>query len=76
MVVKYVDKWTKKFWKILGDFSENYEKLKKNIFDTYSKTLLNNKLTIAQLVKLVKKLAKDIIEDKKTWTLNTKSFEL
>jgi len=64
MVVKYVDKETKKFWKRLKGFGDNYMILKRKIIGTYSKTLLEDKLTVAKLVKLVKKSAKGSIADK------------
>jgi len=63
IVVKYVNKETKKFWKRLEDFGDNYMILKRKIMGTYSKTLLEDKLTVAKLVKLVKKSAKESIAD-------------
>jgi len=63
IVVKYVNKETKKFWKRLEDFGDNYMILKRKIMETYSKTLLEDKLTVAKLVKLVKKSAKGSIAD-------------
>jgi len=63
IVVKYVNKETKKFWKRLEDFGDNYMILKRKIMGTYSKTLLEDKLTVAKLVKLVKKSAKGSIAD-------------
>ncbi|KXN92857.1 hypothetical protein AN958_06962 [Leucoagaricus sp. SymC.cos] len=64
VLVQYVDKGTKKFWKRLEGFGEDYEKLKNEITGAYSKTLLNDKPTVAELVKLVKGSAKGVIEDK------------
>ena len=64
MVVKYADRETKKFWKRLKEYGDDYEILKKKILGAYSKTLLEDKPTVAQLVKLVKKSAKELIEDK------------
>ena len=63
MVVKYVDKEMKKFWKRLEGFGDNYMILKRKIMGAYSKTLLEDKPTVAELVKLVKKLAKGSIAD-------------
>jgi len=63
MVVKYMDKKTKKFWKRLKRYGDNYVILERKIIGAYSKTLLENKLTVAKLVKLVKKSAKESIED-------------
>jgi len=63
MVVKYVDRETKKFWKRLEEYSNDYKVLKKKIIGAYSKMLLEDKPTVAQLVKLVKKSAKGIIKD-------------
>jgi len=69
MVVKYVDKETKKFWKRLEGYGDDYVILKRKIMGVYSKTLLEDKPTVAELVKLVKKSAKGSIEDEKN--LNT-----
>jgi len=63
IVVKYIDKETKKFWKRLEGYGDNYIILKRKIIGAYSKTLLENKPTVAELVKLVKKSAKGSIED-------------
>jgi len=63
MVVKYVDKETKKFWKRLEGYGDNYGKLKRKIMGAYSKTLLEDKPMVAKLVKLVKKSAKGSITD-------------
>jgi len=65
MVVKYVDKEMKKFWKRLEKYANDYGKLKRKIIGAYSKILLEDKLTVAELVKLVKKSAKGSITDKK-----------
>jgi len=65
MVVKYVDKETKKFWKRLERYRDDYIMLKRKIIGAYSKTLLEDKLTVAELVKLVKKSVKGSIEDEK-----------
>ena len=69
MVVKYVDKETKKFWKRLEGYEDDYGKLKRKIMGAYLKTFLEDKPTIAELVKLVKKSAKGSITDKEN--LNT-----
>jgi len=63
MVVKYVDKETKKFWKRLEGFGDDYMILKRKIIGAYSKTLLEDKPTVAELVKLIKKSAKGSIVD-------------
>jgi len=63
IVVKYVDKETKKFWKRLEGYGDNYVILKRKIMGAYSKTLLEDKPIVAELVKLVKKSAKGSIED-------------
>ena len=63
MVVKYVDKKTKKFWKRLEGYGDDYVMLKRKIIGAYSKTFLEDKPTVAELVKLVKKSAKGSIED-------------
>jgi len=63
MVVKYVNKETKKFWKRLEGYGDDYVMLKRKIMGAYSKTLLEDKLTVAKLVKLVKKSAKESIKD-------------
>jgi len=63
MVVKYIDKETKKFWKRLEGYGDDYVMLKRKIMGAYSKTLLEHKPTVAELVKLVKKSAKGNIED-------------
>lgn len=63
MVVKYVDREMKKFWKRLEGYGDNYEILKRKFLGAYSKTLLEDKSIVAQLVKLVKKSAKGVIED-------------
>jgi len=83
MVVKYVDKETKKFWKRLEGYGDNYGKLKRKIIGAYSKTLLENKPTVAELVKLVKKSAKGSITDeedldiyyRKLWIIATDLVE-
>jgi len=63
IVVKYVDKETKKFWKRLEGYGNDYGKLKRKIMGAYSKTLLEDKLAVAKLVKLVKKSAKESIDE-------------
>jgi len=65
MVVKYMDKEMKKFWKRLERYEDDYGKLKRKIMEAYSKTFLENKLTVAKLVKLVKKSTKESITDEK-----------
>jgi len=64
IVVKYTDKETKQFWKRLEGYRNNYATLKRKIMRAYSKTLLKDKPTVAQLVKLVKKSAKGVVENK------------
>ena len=61
MVVKYVDKEMKKFWKRLEGYRDDYGILKRKIIEAYSKTLLEDKPAVAKLVKLVKKSAKGSI---------------
>ena len=51
------------FWKRLEGYGDDYMMLKRKIMGAYSKTLLEDKLTVAKLVKLVKKSAKGSIED-------------
>jgi len=63
IVVKYVDKEMKKFWKRLKGFGDDYMILKRKIMGAYSKILLEDKPTVAELVKLVKKSAKGSIAD-------------
>ena len=63
MVVKYVDKKIKKFWKRLERYGDDYGKLKRKIMGAYLKTLLEDKPTVTELVKLVKKSAKGSITD-------------
>ena len=63
MVVKYVNKETKKFWKRLEGYGDDYAILKIKIMGAYLKTLLEDKLTVAELVKLVNKSAKGSIND-------------
>ncbi|KXN85038.1 hypothetical protein AN958_11776 [Leucoagaricus sp. SymC.cos] len=63
MVVKYVNKETKAFWKRLEGYNQDYSILRKKIMKAYSKTLLDNKLTVAHLVKLIKQSAKEDVED-------------
>jgi len=63
MVVKYMNKETKKFWKRLEGFGDDYMILKRKIMGAYSKTLLEDKPTVAELVKLIKKSAKGSIAD-------------
>ena len=58
MVVKYINKETKKFWKRLEEYEDNYGKLKREIMGAYLKTLLEDKLIVAKLVKLIKKINK------------------
>ena len=74
MVVKYVDKKTKKFWKRLEGYGDNYVMLKRKIMGAYSKTLLEDKPTVAELVKLVKKSAKGSIEDKEDLDIYYRKF--
>ena len=71
MVVKYVNKETKKFWKRLEGYRDNYGKLKRKIMGAYSKTFLENKPTVAELVKLVKNQQKGALQMRRTWTCTT-----
>jgi len=47
MVVKYVDKETKKFWKRLEGYENDYAILKRKIMGAYLKTLLEDKPMVA-----------------------------
>jgi len=62
VVVKYVDRETRKFWTRLEGYGDNYARLKKKIMGAYSKNL-EDELTMAELIKLIKKSAKGTIED-------------
>jgi len=74
IVVKYVDKETKKFWKRLEGFGDDYIILKRKIMGAYSKTLLEDKLTVTKLVKLVKKSAKGSIADEEDLDMYYRKF--
>ena len=74
IVVKYVNKKTKKFWKRLKKYREDYAILKRKIIGAYSKTLLEDKLTVAWLVKLIKRSAKKVIEDKENLDIYYQKF--
>jgi len=74
MVVKYVDKETRKFWKRLEGYGDDYMMLKRKIIEAYSKTLLEDKPTVAELVKLVKKLTKGSIEDEENLDIYYRKF--
>jgi len=74
MVVKYMNKETKKFWKRLEGYVKNYTTWKRKIIGAYLKTLLENKPTVTELVKLVKKSAKGVIEDKEDLNTYYKRF--
>jgi len=63
IVVKYVNKETKKFWKRLEGYKDDYMMLKRKIIGAYLKTLLEDKPIVAELVKLVKRSPKGSIED-------------
>ena len=47
IMVKYMDKEMKKFWKRLEGYGNNYATLKRKIVGAYLKTLLENKLIVA-----------------------------
>jgi len=51
MVVKYVDKEMKKFWKKLEGYGDDYVMLKRKIIKAYSKTFHEDKPIVAKLVK-------------------------
>jgi len=74
MVVKYVDKETKKFWKRLKGFGDDYMILKRKIMGAYSKTLLEDKPTVVELVKLIKKSAKGSIADEEDLDMYYRKF--
>jgi len=64
VVVKYVNRETRKFWTRLEGYRDDYAKLKKKITGAYSKNFLEDELAMTELIKLVKKSAKGTIEDK------------
>jgi len=64
IVVKYVDRETRRFWTRLEGYGDDYAKLKKKIIGAYSKNFLEDELAMTELIKLVKKSAKGTIEDK------------
>jgi len=74
MVVKYVDKEIKKFWKRLEGFGDDYMILKRKIIEAYLKTFLEDKPTVAKLVKLVKKSAKGNIADEEDLDMYYRKF--
>jgi len=74
MVVKYMDKEMKKFWKRLKGYGDDYVVLKRKIMEAYSKTLLEDKPIVAELVKLVKKSAKGSIEDEEDLDIYYRKF--
>ena len=74
IVVKYVDKEMKKFWKRLEGFGDNYMILKRKIIEAYLKTFLEDKPTVAKLVKLVKKSAKGNIADEEDLDMYYRKF--
>ena len=47
IVIKYVDKETKLFWKRLEGYGSNYTMLKRKIIGAYTKILLEDKPTVA-----------------------------
>jgi len=74
IVVKYMNKKTKKFWKRLEEYEDDYRKLKRKIMGAYLKTLLEDKLMVAELVKLIKKSAKESIADKENLDMYYRKF--
>ena len=64
IVVKYVDRETRRFWTRLEGYGDDYAKLKKKIMGAYSKNFLEDELAMTELIKLVKKSAKGTIENK------------
>ena len=74
IVVKYVNKETKKFWKRLEGYKDDYMMLKRKIIEAYLKTLLEDKPIVAELVKLVKKSPKESIEDEENLDIYYRKF--
>jgi len=74
IVVKYVDKETRRFWTRLEGYGDDYAKLKKKIMGAYSKNFLEDKPAITELIKLVKKSAKGTIEDKEDLDMYYRKF--
>ena len=68
IVVKYVDRETRRFWTRLEGYGDDYAKLKKKIIGAYSKNFLEDELAMTELIKLVKKSAKGLLRTRKTWT--------
>ena len=64
VVVRYVNRETRRFWTRLEGYGDDYAQLKKKIMGAYSKNFLEDKPAMAELIKLVKKSAKGTIEDK------------
>jgi len=64
IVVKYVDRETRRFWTRLEGYGDDYAKLKKKITGAYSKNFLEDEPAMTELIKLVKKSAKGTIKDK------------
>jgi len=63
IVVKYIDRETRRFWTRLEGYGDDYAKLKKKIMGAYSKNFLEDEPAMMELIKLVKKSAKGTIED-------------
>ncbi|KAF8812182.1 hypothetical protein BYT27DRAFT_7087875 [Phlegmacium glaucopus] len=63
MVVRYVDRETRACWKELDGYDEDYKVLKKKIMKAHRKARLEDHPVFPQLVKLIKKSAKGIMED-------------
>jgi len=56
IVVKYVDRETRRFWTRLEEYGDDYAKLKKKIMRAYLKNFLEDKPAMTELIKLIKKL--------------------
>jgi len=74
VVVKYVDRETRKFWTRLGGYGDDYARLKNKIIRAYSKNFLEDEPTMAELIKLVKKLEKGTIEDEEDLDIYYRKF--
>ncbi|KAF8639251.1 hypothetical protein AX17_001616 [Amanita inopinata Kibby_2008] len=63
VVVRYTDAETKRFWKCLEGYDENFEMLKGKILKSYSKSRLGEAFTRNQLAKLISRSADGEIDD-------------
>ncbi|KAF8802581.1 hypothetical protein BYT27DRAFT_7260188 [Phlegmacium glaucopus] len=63
IVVRYMDGVTKRFWRSLEGYEEDYEVLKEKILSSYLTTQLGEKYTTNELVKFVTKSANGVIDE-------------